>query len=89
MACVDWLLAHMPSNTRYHIFCGLGNNGGDGLAITRLLRARGQTVRAYLIDHSTGDALMSAMSSDAANNWQRLQTLANQMNALQSISLNA
>ena len=81
LACVDWLLAHMPSNTRYHIFCGLGNNGGDGLAITRLLRARGQTACAYLIDHSTGDALMSAMSSDAANNWQRLQTLANQQNA--------
>ncbi len=81
LACVDWLLAHMPSNTRYHVFCGLGNNGGDGLAITRLLCARGQTAHAYLIDHSAADALMSAMSSDAAINWQRLQTLANQQNA--------
>lgn len=82
LACVDWLMAHMPDNTHYRIFCGLGNNGGDGLAITRLLLARGQTAHAYLIDHSAenGD---SAMSVDAAINWQRLQTLTTQILATQ------
>ena len=77
LACVDWLMAHMPDNTHYRIFCGLGNNGGDGLAITRLLLARGQTAHAYLIDHSAGNG-DSAMSVDAAINWQRLQTLITQ-----------
>ena len=82
LACVDWLMAHMPDNTHYRIFCGLGNNGGDGLAITRLLLARGQTAHAYLIDHSAGNG-DSAMSVDAAINWQRLQTLTTQTLATQ------
>ena len=31
------------------VFCGVGNNGGDGLAISRLLLKRGYTVNAYII----------------------------------------
>lgn len=31
------------------IFCGPGNNGGDGLALTRILEARGYHVRSFLV----------------------------------------
>jgi NAD(P)H-hydrate epimerase len=36
-ACTKWLLANFPNQLTVHIFCGKGNNGGDGLAIARLL----------------------------------------------------
>ncbi|NOT38220.1 MAG: NAD(P)H-hydrate epimerase, partial [Saprospiraceae bacterium] len=32
-----------------HIFCGNGNNGGDGLVIARLLNISGYTINVYLI----------------------------------------
>ncbi len=34
------------------VFCGVGNNGGDGLAITRLLIQEGYNVSPYVVDFS-------------------------------------
>src|SRR5690606_4165406 len=33
------------------ILCGFGNNGGDGLAVGRMLHHAGHTVKIYLLDH--------------------------------------
>jgi ADP-dependent NAD(P)H-hydrate dehydratase / NAD(P)H-hydrate epimerase len=40
-AVTRWLTDNFPAETRFRIFAGPGNNGGDGLAIGRLLRKRG------------------------------------------------
>ncbi len=51
----------------YYVFCGPGNNGGDGLAVARLLHEMGLKVSVYNL--STG----SKPSNDFALNLKRLQ----------------
>lgn len=55
-------------NTRpVGIFCGKGNNGGDGLAIARLLSERGYQVQVFIVEHTeTG-------SADFQENYERLK----------------
>lgn len=48
-ACAKWMLQNIVSNT-YYIFCGKGNNGGDGLAIARLLNNVGKEVKVFVLD---------------------------------------
>lgn len=47
-ACVKWLSFHIDSDLPYILFCGPGNNGGDGLAIARLLLENGKKVQVVL-----------------------------------------
>ncbi|MFM7901205.1 MAG: NAD(P)H-hydrate epimerase, partial [Bacteroidota bacterium] len=35
--CAHWILQNTPKDLPILIYCGSGNNGGDGLAITRML----------------------------------------------------
>lgn len=45
---VNWFEHHCSREKEIAIFCGPGNNGGDGLAIARLLNERSFLVRAFL-----------------------------------------
>lgn len=49
-ACKDWIIRQYPDQVQYIIFCGKGNNGGDGLAVARLLLERGCTVFIYILE---------------------------------------
>lgn len=51
--CAGWMV-HTFGETPppFYIFCGMGNNGGDGLVIARLLKEHGFTVQAWLVHHS-------------------------------------
>jgi hydroxyethylthiazole kinase-like uncharacterized protein yjeF len=52
--------AKPPKTSRIVIVCGRGNNGGDGLVVSRLLRRKGYRPKTYLLGGSseiTGDAL--------------------------------
>jgi len=49
-ACYEWLLQHNYKGRQFSIFCGKGNNGGDGLAIARLLAQSHHTVTVYILE---------------------------------------
>ena len=49
-ACTDWILQHYPSQKSFVVFCGKGNNGGDGLAIARMLTGHGIEVSVYILE---------------------------------------
>ncbi|SJZ33184.1 NAD(P)H-hydrate dehydratase [Sediminibacterium ginsengisoli] len=66
MACTGWLLTHF-NNREFMIFCGKGNNGGDGLAIARLLLQHGCAVKIFLPQTA------NPVSADHAVNLLRLR----------------
>jgi len=67
--CVEWLVKYFPPETLFLTLCGTGNNGGDGLAISRLLHNRGYGVKAFLLQFSP------QLSPDSNTNLQRLQKI--------------
>lgn len=47
-AFVQWFVQRFPFSERsVMVFCGMGNNGGDGLAISRLLFEQGYSVQVF------------------------------------------
>lgn len=48
--CFDWLLQHDFKGQRFSIFCGKGNNGGDGLAIARMLAQTSHEVSVHILE---------------------------------------
>jgi NAD(P)H-hydrate epimerase len=57
-ACAEWILKHIKTSSSFKVFCGKGNNGGDGLAIARLLALHQLPVTVYIIEtgsHGTDD----------------------------------
>lgn len=56
-------------NSPVFIFCGLGNNGGDGLAIARILNESGKKVTVYVLNSG------GLPSKDFTINFKRLKEL--------------
>jgi NAD(P)H-hydrate epimerase len=50
--CISEILSYRDSR-HYTIVCGIGNNGGDGLAIARILHTIGKKTSIYLVQQST------------------------------------
>jgi hydroxyethylthiazole kinase-like uncharacterized protein yjeF len=48
--CAEWIDQNKQAGKRFSIFCGKGNNGGDGLAIARMLTARNYPVTVYILE---------------------------------------
>jgi NAD(P)H-hydrate epimerase len=47
--CAEWTLKNY-AGSKFNIFCGKGNNGGDGLVIARLLSAAQAEVSVYILE---------------------------------------
>lgn len=65
-ACTRFIVKNFTDEHEFVIFCGNGNNGGDGLAIARQLLIRGFQVKVYVLDNG------KKRSSDCEINLNRL-----------------
>ena len=68
IACFEWILKNFDNTYSFTIFCGRGNNGGDGVAIARLLLEKNYKVRIIIVGHSKG-------SNDFEANLKKLVSL--------------
>ncbi|ANF49306.1 bifunctional ADP-dependent (S)-NAD(P)H-hydrate dehydratase/NAD(P)H-hydrate epimerase [Chryseobacterium glaciei] len=46
--CVDWIYENCKNHRNFTIFCGSGNNGGDGFAIAKMLYLKGFDVDVFV-----------------------------------------
>lgn len=67
LAFVDWFVDRFPNTSPTKIFCGLGNNGGDGLCIARLLLERDYPIDVYVVRYAPRE------SDDFMHNHRRLK----------------
>lgn len=62
----DILISKFSSKSQFVILCGKGNNGGDGLAIARMLCNSGYNVSVFIINYTHN------ASDDFSQNYERL-----------------
>jgi ADP-dependent NAD(P)H-hydrate dehydratase / NAD(P)H-hydrate epimerase len=48
-ACFYWLITNIPGHKKIRVICGTGNNGGDGLAIARMMASKGYITEVFLV----------------------------------------
>lgn len=66
LAAADWIKFNFSKQQAFFVFCGHGNNGGDGIAISRLLIESGYTVKCIVANPSN-------YSNDCNLNKKRLE----------------
>jgi len=67
--CVDWIEINFKSTQKFLIFCGTGNNGGDGFAIARMLYEKGFDVEVFIDDAN------EKYASDAKINFEKIKNI--------------
>jgi len=78
LVCTDWVLKSGFLTHSVKIFCGKGNNGGDGLAIARLLIEKGYQVSVYILEFGAKG------TDDFQQNLQKLHLISKQIHFIQS-----
>lgn len=67
-SCVDWISENCNNHRNFAVFCGNGNNGGDGFAIAKMLYLKGFDVDVFT-NPRTG------FSVDAQSNFKSLKEI--------------
>lgn len=85
LSFVNWYesVLFLDKYPHVHIFCGLGNNGGDGLAIARLLSQRGYLVEVSIVA-SAGKATEGFLANKEA--LKEYSVKVNVINTLEDLS---
>ena len=66
----NWLHVRMQgAQVAIHIFCGIGNNGGDGLVVSRHLILHGYNVNTYIVNYS------DKRSKDFLINYEKIKSI--------------
>ncbi|HJW15654.1 MAG TPA: NAD(P)H-hydrate dehydratase [Flavisolibacter sp.] len=76
--CFEWLRQQQWQGYSFKIFCGKGNNGGDGLAIARMLLQAGFSTVVYILENGKPG------SPDFQENLQRLHEITTDIHFIQS-----
>jgi hydroxyethylthiazole kinase-like uncharacterized protein yjeF len=79
LTCVNWIVERYDVNSKFEILCGPGNNGGDGLAIGRILIEKKYDVTVFIINYS------DKLSENFSVNYNRLKSIIDK-NSIQEIS---
>ena len=94
----NWLHVRMQgAQVPIHVFCGIGNNGGDGLVVARHLITHGYNVKTYIVncsDKRTKDFLVNYdRIKETTKDWPEMLTckgdfpqIHQNLNRLQSIA---
>lgn len=75
--CADWIRSHYGPDKNILVFCGKGNNGGDGMVIARLLIQFGYQVTVFVAGEGNG-------SPDFNTSHKRLLKVSNKIFSVQS-----
>ncbi|HWR33949.1 MAG TPA: NAD(P)H-hydrate dehydratase [Chitinophagaceae bacterium] len=76
--CVDWLEGNGYVEKSFSVFCGKGNNGGDGLAVARMLAEKKNKVCVYIVETGQNS------STDFLTNLERIKKLPVPVHFIQS-----
>jgi len=67
--CAEWIFSNCKHHTKFAIFCGNGNNGGDGFAIARMLYLKGFDIEVFINKEQL------KFSDEALINYKRLKDI--------------
>jgi len=64
----EWIHSRLQgANVNIKLFCGIGNNGGDGMVLARLLQEEGYSIKVFVVNYS------EKRSKDFLTNLERLK----------------